>query len=337
MLAVVLSLRKWRVVDVKAVSKILVNLDPDTDVQPALDKAIYLARSYRAEVHLLLVAYNRSLITNHFFSQKQLKTNIETYVKSLGRWVRSYVNDVENEDIKCTYQVVWHKPLYEAILQQAEEINADLVMKSTHHHASINKVLFTPNDWQLLNNCPVPLILAKSKTRNQYENIQAAVDPSDDAVETARLNQQILCASQNICEKLQAKAHAIHCYDPIGYQLWSDIGLGMGVGMGPTDFGMGEESYQEYINHFKITIEKKFKDTLANYNIDDDNLHLIEGYPEQILPKAVDKFDIDLLVLGASHHFALIGSTAEKILDYLHCDILSIRNWPESIADSEAS
>lgn len=309
----------------KTLSKILVNLNPNTEVQPALDRAIYLAKVYKAEIHLLLAVYNRSLVTHHFFSQEALNDNIALYIKSQGRWVESYVREVEKHDIQCFYKVVWHKPVYEAILQRAEEIGAELVIKSTHQHLSINKVLFTPNDWQLLSHCPVPLILAKAETRNQYEHIQAAIDPSGDENKSADLNQFILNASKNICDKLSASHHAIHCYDPIGYQLWSDIGLGMGVGMGPTDFGMGEDSYQEYINHFKISIEKKFKETLSGFDLAPENQHLIEGYPEQVLPTSVDEFDIDLLVLGASSHFALVGSTVEKILDDLHCDLLSVR------------
>ena len=307
-----------------SINKILVCLDPNREEQPALDRAMYLAKKFDASIELLLVVYNRALLTNLFFNSEQLDAAKEGYMNSQKRWIESYLNDSRYAALKPTYHVVWHKPLYEAIIQQAQKVKADLVIKSTHNHPTINKIFFTPNDWQLLKACPVPLILAKGTTNDSYRRLLAGVDPAASHNKPKSLNRVIIETSQHFAKILAAESHVVHCYAPIEYQLWSDIGMGMGVGMGPTDFTMGENNYSEYINELKGGIESQFKGVVEPFKIAKSNLHLAEGYPEKRLPEMVEELEVDLLVLGSVYHSGLVGSTAEKILDLVNCDILSV-------------
>lgn len=316
----------------QSVSKILVCLDPNRDEQPALDRAIYLAKAYNAAVELLLVTYNRELITNLFFNSDKLEAAKQAYIDSRKRWVESYLNEYESTQIDLTYKVLWHKPLYEAVIARAKEINADLVIKSTHHHPFVNKVFFTPNDWQLLKSCPVPLILAKTSDSLTYRKIMAAVDLDDSSDKPKTLNSLIIKSSLELAETIDADCHVTHCYAPIAYQLWSDIGVGMGIGIGPTDFSVGEENYNRYIKELEQGLDEGLANVVKPFQISDDKVHLIEGYPENLLPRLVDEFDIDLLSLGTVYHSGLVGSTAEKILDLVNCDILSV-NVPSFSAD----
>lgn len=308
----------------QSISKILVCLDPNRDEQPAFERALYLAKAYDASIELLLVTYNRGLVTNLFFNSNELEAAKQGYVNSQKRWVESYLDRAEDANIKRTYTVVWHKPLYEAVISHAKEIKADLVIKSTHHHPMVNRVFFTPNDWQLLKSCPVPLILAKSSTQASYQKVMAGIDPSHSHSKPETLDSLIVQSSLSIADKLAAECHVTHCYAPLEYQLWSDIGMGMGVGMGPTDFTMGEDNYNDYVDELKQGLQKGFEDVVKAFKLDDDKLHLVEGYPEKLLPELVDELDIDLLALGSVYHSGLVGSTAEKILDQVNCDVLSI-------------
>ncbi|TQV87397.1 universal stress protein [Aliikangiella coralliicola] len=309
----------------QSINRILVCLDPDREQQPALQKAIYLAKIYQAEIDLLLVVYKRSLVNNLFFSSEQFELAKQGYVRSQKKWVNGYLKEVEKADISCRSEVIWHKPLYEAVLQKAEEMKADLVIKSTHEHPTINKVFFTPNDWQLLKSCPVPLILAKAETSSQYNKVLCAIDPSHAHGKPETLDPKILQTGKDVCKVLDSDCHVTHCYDPISFQLWSDIGLGMGVGMGPTDFAMGEENYDSYLQQLKKNQEEKFDKTVREFQFDKEQLHLVEGYPETLLPELVKQMKIDLLVLGTTYHSGLVGSTAEKILDNINCDVLSVQ------------
>ncbi|WP_196138108.1 universal stress protein [Aliikangiella sp. G2MR2-5] len=308
----------------QSLDRILVCLDPDREEQPALAKAIYLAKEFDSHIELFLAVYNRGLVSNLFFSSEEFEAAKQGFINSQKRWLTTYQEEVAKEGIGCDIDIVWHKPLYEAVIQKAKESKAQLVIKSTHHHPTINKVFFTPNDWQLLKACPVPLILAKKETGPAYSNIFAAIDPSHHHDKPEQLDSHIVSNAVSLSNKLGGKVKVGHCYDPIGYQLWSDIGFGMGVGMGPTDFTMGEENYEAYVEQLHKTQKEAFDKIVAPFSLPDGDKVLEEGYPETLLPEMVERFDIDLLVLGNVYHSGLVGSTSEKILDQVNCDVLSI-------------
>ncbi len=308
-----------------SIKKILVDLDPTKEDQPALQRGIYLAKQYGASVTLFLVVYNRSLVSNLFFSSEQLDAAKQGYINSKKRWVNTYLESAIGAGVNADIDIVWAKPIYEAINKKAEDGDYDLVIKSTHHHPTINRIFFTPNDWQLLKTCKKPLIMAKSNDTSQYSNVMAAIDPSNRHSHSKDLDPKILRAAREVASSTDAKAHAVHCYDPIAYQLWTDIGVGMGAGMGPADFTMGQDNYDQYIEQLKKVNEESFTKAVDQVNFPKDHLHLEEGYPETILPSLVSEHKIDLLVMGTSYHSGLIGSTIEKILDEVDCDVMAVR------------
>jgi len=95
--------------------------------------------------------------------------------------------------------------------------------------------------------------------------------------------------------------------------------------MGPADFSMGQENYDQYIEQLKKDNQQTFDEGIAEVGFPSDNLHLEEGYPEQVLPSVIEKQKIDLIVMGTSYHSGLIGSTVEKILDEVECDVLAVK------------
>lgn len=320
-----------------SIKKILVDLDPTKKEQPALDRGIYLAKRYNASITLFAAVYNRGLVNSMFFNLEQLEAAKLGYIESKKSWLKSYWEIANQAGINTDTDVVWAKPIYEAINFKAENENYDLIIKSTHHHPTINKIFFTPNDWQLLKTCKKPLILAKlksedkskpdpkSKQNGYYSNIMAAIDPSHRNDHSLELDPLILRTAREVARTTDSKIHAVHCFDPIAYQLWTDIGIGMGAGMGPSDFTMGQENYDTYVNQLKEVNEESFIKAIDEVNFPKDHLHLEEGYPESLLPSLVRENDIDLLVMGTSYHSGLVGSTIEKILDDVDCDVMAVK------------
>ena len=64
-------------------------------------------------------------------------------------------------------------------------------------------------------------------------------------------------------------------------------------------------------------------------NIAEDHVHQLPGSTREILPTFVRGKGIDLVVMGAIARWgikrAIIGSTAERVLDFLPCDVLIVR------------
>ena len=305
------------------INHILVDMDPTSDQQPALDKAITLAKRFNASIELFLVVYNSGIKNQWFLDSEQLEKIKQSYIKSQQRWLDTYVNEVVNAQLSVSADVRWHKPIYEAIIDKVKESNADLVIKSTHQHPTLSKVFFNPNDWQLLKACPVPLLLAKQRTNDNYDHIMAAIDPTQSHGKPEGLNKIIMDTTKAWSESLSASAHVAHCYESLELQMWQNIGIdssAYGIGSGLT-----AEEYQNYKEQLDSRQTERFEKMIEASGFSEENKHLESGTAVEMLPELVNRNNIDLLVMGTTYRTGLLGSTVEKILDNVNCDILAVK------------
>ena len=143
------------------INKVLVVMDSSSDHQPALVQAINIAKKTSASIELLLVAYNSEFVSHWNFNQAQSEALQKEYLASKLRWLETYLPEVKPLGIEVYMDVVWHADVSCAVLAKIESNGASLVIKSTKQNSTINKIFFTPCDWQLLEHCPVPLLLTK--------------------------------------------------------------------------------------------------------------------------------------------------------------------------------
>ena len=70
--------------------------------------------------------------------------------------------------------------------------------------------------------------------------------------------------------------------------------------------------------------------TLAKkYKVNDTNIHVQEGLPEDMIPAICQQYNADLVVIGSVGRkgltAALLGNTAELIIDSVDCDTLIVK------------
>jgi len=307
----------------KAIKHILVVMDPMCEHQPALTRAISLAKQTSATIELFLVTYNRQLVNHWTFDAEQLALLQKEYVASQLRWLETYVNDVVGQGLTVTLDVQWHKNIATAVLDKAAQVSADMVVKSTHMHPTLNRLFFTPTDWHLLQQCHVPLLLAKS-SKDDYEStsykvIMAAVDPVNANNKPAKLDNTVIDASVSLTALFAANVHVSHCYQPVGIELWQGMSS---VGM---DQSLPMADFNEYLQSVKDYHQRSLNELVKDYGFDDSSLHLVSGEVEFELANLVQETQVDLLVMGMGDNVGFIGNTVERILDNVHCDILSLK------------
>lgn len=301
------------------IQHILVIMDPTIDEQPALAKAIEVAKRFDASIELFLVVYHSGLAPKWFNQDQPREGIINSYLKTKQRWLNTYHSQVSRQNISVSSEVRWHKPLYAEILKKITECHADMVVKSTHQHPALDRLIFTPNDWQLLKNCPVPLLLAKSSTAATYTNIMAAVDLEKSEDERKDLDDVILDSNAVMADYFNAFAHVIHAFDPVGHELWSGEHINI--------LGMDVPSYdsQGYHEELKAQHQHELSRLIKHYVFDEKNIHFIQGVASNLLVEVVNDENIDLLIVGVRFHSGFVSSTAEKVLDDVNCDILAIK------------
>jgi len=303
----------------KTINHILVVMDPKSDHQPALVQAIKIAKKLSATIELFVVAYNSNFVSHWNFNKEQLAGLQKEYVSSKLRWLETYVTEAEMQGIHTKLDVIWHPDFSSAVVAKVASNNVSLVIKSTKQYSTIKKVFFTPSDWQLLEHCPVPLLLTKSLSVVSYDQVMAAVDPEKNNDKPEDLDAKILSATMTMADLFDATAHVCHCYQPIGIELWQGMSS---VGM---DHSLVSGDFNDYSEAIKHHHQVTFDVLLSDYDFDEESTHLVAGSAEFELPELVKANDVDLLVMGMGNNGKFIGNTVEKILDNVECDVLSLK------------
>ena len=67
----------------------------------------------------------------------------------------------------------------------------------------------------------------------------------------------------------------------------------------------------------------------TKFDISVVNTHIKEGLPELVIEQVAEKLDAELVILGTIGRTgisaALIGNTAEHVIDQLNCDVLALK------------
>ena len=88
-------------------------------------------------------------------------------------------------------------------------------------------------------------------------------------------------------------------------------------------------AYDDYLAEAEQRHKDAFSELFTQYPIKPAQQHLLKGVPEESIPRFVEENKVDLLVMGAisrgSLENALIGNTAERVLENSDCDLLVIK------------
>ena len=300
------------------IDRILVDIDPTMDKQPALLRSLKLAKSLSAEIELFSVAYNRGIVGHWFINEQFLENSKSQYMELKKRWIDGYVEDAKKEGVSASAYVKWGSETAKEIIHKAKQSQADLLIKSTRHHPIIKHFLMTSTDWLLLRQTQTPVLFTKDENDKNYKVIMAAVDLGNNKEARSRLNEAILNAINYFSENLSATQFVAHCYESISHELMTSFGVGT------HGIGAPYENQTSYLTNLKSHHEKLLRQLLSDFNVEEKNQIIAQGSPHDLLPKLVKEHNIDLLVVGVSSQQSFLGGTIEYILDTLCCDVLVV-------------
>jgi len=296
---------------------ILAVVDPKHDEQPALERAVFLAKKYKAKITLFCCEYDSSIVVKCFLDAQHLQNAEEALVRKRERWLDGYAKSVRTDELDVDVYACWGRNLYESIMHKADELNCDLIIKGTHKHPTIEKLFFNPTDWQLLKSCPQPLLLAKKQKRARSNVVVVAIDPME--VDENSLNKQLMQTSIDFAKSVGAELHVVHSYHLLAWDLMREVIDGAG------GYYVGVDNHQEYSDKTQALHREKLMSFLDNYDVDLENVHLVEGDPEDSIISVTRSLSASYLVVGTVYRTGLLGSTAERILDNAECDVIAVK------------
>ena len=293
---------------------ILVVIDPKSQEQKSLKRALFLAHLTQASVTALVSIYDFSYEMTTILSGEERESMRSSVIKDRQIWLDKLIKSENSYNIPIATEVVWHNRPFESIISTVIKNDHDIVIKATHHHDRLKSVIFTPTDWHILRKCPCTVLLVKDHDWPSEGNIIAALNVASDEAEHQSLNQKITEQSLGLAQLIQAHVHLVNSFPGSPVNISYEI----------PEFNI--VNYQDNMKQHHIKAMKKHAE---KYNIPETNTHVEEGLPEDIIEAKANELDSELVVLGCVGRTgisaALIGNTAENVIDQLNCDLLALK------------
>ncbi|SDY40932.1 universal stress protein [Pseudomonas sp. NFIX28] len=282
---------------------------------PAFDRAAALARAMRLPLHIVAFDYLQALAVAGLFAPEQIAQARDGYLERHRHWLEAQAEAMAQHGIEATCDVVWVQHPFEEILHFINELPLALIIKDAEHEPALKRVFFTPLDWQLLRDCPVPVHLVTHALNPRPRNVLAIVDVLRSEEQDMIFNDQIIDAAVKLAEQCAAGLELVHVYD------WAAVyAQDMGGGVLPMTMGVYEMLGEAQYEAFSALAER--------HGVPAPNRHFIEGTPLSCICDFAVAHRTDVIVMGTVQHRGLsklLGSTAEQLLHRAPCSILAIK------------
>jgi len=294
--------------------KILAVIDPTVEDQKALKRAIELAKKTNASITAFLTIFDFSYEMTTMLSSDEREIMRKSVVDDRRQWLKSIVDSIDHQSVTIDYQVLWHNRPFETIIKQVLTEGFDIVIKGTHQHDKLKSVIFTPTDWHILRKCPCPVLLVKDHSWPAQGNIVAAINAGSDEDEHISLNTKITNQALELAHIIDANVHLVNSYP----------GTPVNIAIEIPEFNSTEYNDTMLKHHQHAMIEHA-----NSFSINTDHTHVKEGLPEDVIQALSVELDAELVILGTIGRTgisaALIGNTAEHVIDRLDCDVLALK------------
>lgn len=276
-----------------SIRRILVVMTPSQPEDFALERARQIAKITGAHLHLLVC--DRKNIHADYLEQAAAR--------------------LAEQNISVSTQQSWRDSYHETIIQAQRAENCRLVIKQHFPENPLKRALLTPDDWKLLRYCPVPVLIVKTSEVWQSGTILAAVDVGNSGSEHRALHASLINNALAAAKITGGHVHVFSAHpapmlsaaDPT-FQLRETI----------------EARYREESEHF-----------VKKYELDPASMHLKEGPADVLIPRMAKELGAMLTIVGTVARTglsgALIGNTAEVVLDSLDTDVLVVK--PKNVMD----
>lgn len=293
---------------------VLVVVDPADEQHKAINRALHMARLSDARLTLFLSIYDFSYEMTTMLSREERDTMRANLIADRKAWLTDVLAEYDTTEVRLDIDVVWHNRPFEAIIETVLKHGHDLIIKASQVKSSLQNLLFTPTDWHLLRKAPCAVLMVREHAWPQHGQIIAAVHSGSEEAHHERLNGRIIEHAQTMSQVLHASVHLVNAYP----------GAPVNVAVEIPEFDVTQYTEELQAHH-----QNKMRELGRQHNIPEPQQHVAQGLPEQVIPEFSEKLDAELVVIGTIGRTgitaALLGNTAEHVLEQLNCDVLAVK------------
>lgn len=298
---------------------VLAIVEPELNPRETVQRAAWLAVLYERPLVLLLCDPDVGPLYAGWYGSNEAKEVAEKIAAAQQELIDELAEEAGTAGVHVTTAVLENRPVAEAIIGEVRERNPALVIKGTHYHSPAQRAIFVDTDWQLLRVCPCPLYFAKPAAIKEKAAVVAAVDPTHAHDKPASLDREIVSTALDFAARTGSEVHLLHTYQRIA-----------GVGSEATrTFKPIRISLHEVDARIRKEHRQKLDELAKEFDIDPDHVHQLPGSTRDLLPTFARTHGAGVVVMGGLARWSLkravIGSTVERVLDQVPCDILIVR------------
>lgn len=282
---------------------------------PAFDRAAALALAMQLPLHIVAFDYLQALAVAGLFAPEQISLARDGYLQTHRQWLAEQAGLMSKHGVEVTSEVVWVQHPYEEILHFVNEMPLTLIIKDAQEESALKRVFFTPLDWQLLRDCPVPVHLVTNALNPRPRNVLAIIDVLRSEDQDHVFNDQIIDAATKLAEQCDARLELLHAFD------WTAVyAQDIGFGALPLATGIYEALGVAQRDAFAALAER--------HGVPPECRHFIEGASVSSICEFAADHRTDVIVMGTVQHKGLnklLGTTAEQLLHRAPCSVLAIK------------
>jgi universal stress protein E len=282
---------------------------------PVLDRAGRIARGLRAEIEMFLSLYEPD-VAQAVDSRELLEERIAARVEEQHRRLERLADQLRDQGLKVRTSVRWDYPVYEGVIRQVLRHHPDMLIVCAIPTSEMTPRTLAYREARLIEACPCPLLLLKTREVYPTGGVIAAVDPLHSHETPQELDEAIISAARTAADALaDAPVHIYHAVTP---------SLQFGAVEIPGESPLSARQAARLAD-----AQTRLRELAFRHGIRAENAHVEFGHVETSLPAFAREQRAQLVVMGAvSRSFperALFGHTADKVLDALACDVLVVK------------
>ena len=280
-------------------TRLLVVIDPTSEVQIALVKALLIAKLGNCHIHAFLCVYEDFGKSRRSESRRDFKHDIMTEARD---WLERELEPCRIAGVPCDAHVVWNSRWVETIMHAVPRIDCDLLIKSTFEHSRAGRFFRQTSDFTLMRYCACPILFTSEAQEWKSDRIVACLDLESTDPQHMRLNHVVLRDARAFGEIVGMDLYVANAHKA---PLAGD--------------------------HLPLDSREKPVDADALgvlYRLEPERIILRQGPTVDTLAAICAEIDPSIVVLGTLARTGvsgkLIGNTAEKLLDRVAADILTV-------------
>lgn len=223
--------------------------------------------------------------------------------------VQARIDKYAQPDQNVTLKVVWEKNIDRWITRHCAGGKYIGVIKTGNRSESL---VHTSTDWQLLRECPAPMLLVAEKKWHRAKPVLVTLDLSSDVATKRKLNDKTLGIAKGLAAALGVELEIITAIEVP--TLLSDLDL-----VDPS----------AYAREAKEAMKPQIRKLAAAHDIPEKAFHCKRGPVEKVIASQAAKVRAQVVVMGTVARKGvkarLLGNTAEKVLRLMKTDVLAIK------------